>query len=224
MADIELPADINTTNYFRMDKTLVKKKKWAALPLASKMIYPVIGIHTNEEGTAFPSQEKIAELAGCTPKTVREGIDGLDGFPGFRMESYITAKGKRAYRYKITPPQYDKSIFIYRAFFDSGRWGLLHHTSHAVYPALLTFSFFDHDKYVEITDTEISTSEFYTDGYFENREFDFAEPDIDVLAEYAGVSRTSAYQAMGELVEHGFLAEPEEDLWLVLRPKYHLPF
>ncbi len=66
--------EINYINFFRFNKALVTQKLWANLPKASKSVYPVILVHCNAKGMAFPGQKTIAILSGRTEKTVREGI------------------------------------------------------------------------------------------------------------------------------------------------------
>jgi hypothetical protein len=93
-----------TNTFFRFAKNLVREKFWANLPPSSKAIYPVIGVHCDAEGLAYPSQNTIAILSGRTANTVREGIKGLEFFPGFKAKPYVTSTGQRAYRYHIQPP------------------------------------------------------------------------------------------------------------------------
>jgi hypothetical protein len=81
--------EINYTNFFKFDKELVRSGKWANLRKASKSVYPVILVHCNARGTAFPGQETIAILSGRTEKTVREGIKGLEGFHDFKAYNVI---------------------------------------------------------------------------------------------------------------------------------------
>ena len=76
---------INRGLFFRFDKKWVEHMNWAALPKPSKGILPVIASHCNETGESFPSEETIAGLSGWTEKKVREGIQGLVGFPGFQF-------------------------------------------------------------------------------------------------------------------------------------------
>ena len=53
------------------------------------------------QGEAFPSEQTIAILSGLTDKVVREGIRGLDGFPGFSFEQYVTRRGRRSNKFQL---------------------------------------------------------------------------------------------------------------------------
>jgi hypothetical protein len=207
-----------------MNRYLIMEKHWSNLPSASKAIYPVIGIHCDSKGIAFPSQETIGVIAGCTAKTVREGVKGLYGFPGLHVGHVITRKGKRSNRYNIKPALTEKgeTVWMYRAFFDGGHWRLISSKSKAIYPVVLAFSFFDLELYWDLIGTDegpIENSEFFSDGHYEHRDFDIAEPEVDVLAEYAGVSKRSATEALEELEGKGFIAREDRYLKVYRLPK-----
>ncbi len=206
------PDKVNYTNFFRMNRFLIMEKHWSNLPSASKSIYPVIGVHCDKNGVAFPSQETIGAIAGCTAKTVREGVKGLYGFPGLHVDHIVTRRGKRSNRYNIKPASTEKAkaVWLYRAFFDGGNWRLLSSKAKAVYPVVLAFSVFYLDLYWELKGTDeesLDFNEFFTDGHYEQRDFDIAEPEVDVLAEYAGVSKRSTVEALEELEDKGFIAK-----------------
>lgn len=221
----QFPKHINTKNFFRMDRELIASGAWARLPLASKTIYPTIAVHADSKGRAFPSQETISTLSGCTPKTVREGLKGLLGFPGFNINHWVTRRGKRANKYIVKPAPQLKgaSIRIYKAFFEGGNWSQMVGAAHALYPVLLAFSYFDFEVYASIMDDsdeewDYSTeqSDFFTEGAYEKRKFDLAEPEIDVLAEYAGISVKSVYTALQVLKGNLFIGEAN-GYWMVFR-------
>jgi hypothetical protein len=221
----QFPEKINFDNFFRMDKHLVMSKHWGKLPLASKSIYPVIAIHANSKGVAFPSQETIGRIAGCTPKTVREGLAGLIGFPGFHLDYWTTSRGKRACKYLVKPAPNLKgeSMRVYKSFFEGGNWSQSSSVAHAVYPVLLAFSYFDFSIYQMLLEDEdpavfesVDHNEFFTEGHFEQRQFDIADPEIDVLAEYAGISRRSVYAAFESLEADDFI-QKASDYWKVFR-------
>jgi len=201
------PEKTNFSNFFRMDKKLIMNRSWAKLPLASKAILPAIGVFSDIKGLSFPSQKKIAAIVGCTEKTVREGLDGLMGFPGFRIENYITNRGRRAKRYWITSPPIKKGadIRFYRSFFDSGNWSQLSSVGKALYPVILTFSYFDLDCYREITQDERQEAEFFRDGGYEERLCDFVTQKYDVLAGLAGISLRSVFSGIESLEEYSFI-------------------
>lgn len=236
----------NLVNHFLFDKALIKGKRWANMPFAAKSIFPVIAVHRGENGAAFPAQTTIAIMAGVDPKTVRKGLDALDDTPGFSRTSKINARGHRFYTYKIRngSPEKGRSFAFFRAVIDGGNWHLCSDSARAVYPVMMAFSYFDLDEYTAVTEIEehqdLTISEmnqFITDGDFAQRRFDFCSADLDVLAEYAGITERSVRSALESLEKH-FLVEriasvyedddeDSEDLtvWKVYRipPRYYKP-
>ena len=98
---------INYQQFFRFDKKLVENMNWALLPKSSKAVFPVIACHCNDKGESFPSERTIAIMSGRTDKTVRDGIKGLETFPGFKFTFYVTSRGRRAKRFYINQPSTD---------------------------------------------------------------------------------------------------------------------
>ncbi len=195
---------------------LILTKRWANLPSASKSIYPVIGVHCNKSGLAFPSEETIAVLSGRTPKTVREGIDGLKGSPvGFKVERYVTGRGHRANKYYLTLPPKEKgrTVFFFKAVIEGGNWLHLSSTAQALYPVMKSFVFWDF--WEEETEEEDSLE------IFANRDHDLSSPDQDVMCEYAGISHRSLYDALESLEEHSLIEKTDpyegQDTWKVFR-------
>jgi len=200
---------LNCGNFFRFDKMIIRKKIWAKLPTASKTIYPVIGVHCNAEGVAFPSELTIAKLSGCTEKTVREGIKGLMGLRGFHKERYITYRGQRAIKYRLNPLPVEKgrAFFFHKVIIEGGNWSQLTPTARALYPVLRLFSFHDYYEYLIREDLDPS----YNDNMdlYKERKYDFLIADIDVIAEHAGISIRSIPPAMKALQENYLLEETE---------------
>ena len=54
------------------------------------------------------------------------------------------------------------------------------------------------------------------EDYFKERDFDLAEPDDDILSEYAGVCLKTARKALRELEKRGFI-KWHESYWLIFR-------
>lgn len=205
--------NLNNNNYFRFDKALVREKKWARLPLASKSIFPVIGVHCNAHGKAWPSQETIGSLAGCTAKTVREGINGLKGLPGFKIDRYVTSRGHKGIKYYITLPPMDEKgrcFSFNKNIIEGGNWRQSKQSAQALYPVMRTFSFWDYEYCIDeedIDDTDFSYE-------YKTRKFDLVNADIDLLADYSGIGLSTAYEAI-KVLEDNFLIEetiPHEDL------------
>jgi hypothetical protein len=216
--------DIDDTRYFRFDKKVIEDKNWALLPLASKSIYPVIGYHRNRQnGESFPSQQTMAILSGRDFKTVRKGQKGLGEFPGIKADAYISRRGKRGTKYFWTEPPHEKGrIFQFHDYIiDSGIWSQLTETAQALYPVMRYYCYLNWEDYVDIfptyyekefrkpfkdedftiqhdgiEDFEVGTN---FDAFFPSRYYEFCEADKDVLAEYAGISKNSLYNALRNL-------------------------
>lgn len=179
---------------------------WAKLSKASKAVLPVIACHCNERGDAFPGEEVLAALSGRTAKTVRQGIRGLDGFPGFDWEYYRTKRGKRGKRFRITPPperEVGRVFFFRRCIFDGGIWSELTPAAQALYPVLRFFGYYD--PYEDADLDELSDLQ----NQYANRKWELCSAKIDLLSEYAGIQRTTAYDAMANL-QRNFLLEPHK--------------
>jgi len=204
-------------NFFRFDKNLVRMKRWAKLPKASKAIFPVIGVHCDKKGWAFPSELTIAILAGVCVKTVREGIKGLRRSGFLTVDTYVSARGHRANKYFIKPlPQYEgASFFFYKAVVSGGNWLHLTRSAQALYPVLKAYAFYDYLACIH----EMQLRSDHVGVSYEEREFDFVNADLGVMAEYAGISLKSVEKALESLEEHGLIEEasPIDDLltWMI---------
>ncbi len=229
--------DINYVNFFRFDKELVGSKKWANLPKASKSVYPVIVVHCNKKGAAFPSQETIAILAGKTEKTVREGLKGLQGFPGFNSYKKLNGRGRPTLRYKIdvTPDERGRSFALYKCLFESGYWSRLSSNAHSLYIVMRTFAFFDGELYCELEgldedlDCAYIVEGLIKNGVYQHRTYDFVYTAKGTLAKYAGINSSGGlYSALDKLKENHLIIEigPFEgyDTWKILRiPPIYFP-
>lgn len=182
---------------------------WARISPAAKAVLPVIACHCNERGEAFPGEEVIAALSGLTAKSVRDsGIKkGLDGFPGFSWEYYLTRRGKRGKRFMIEfPPKGEQgqAFFFYRGIIDGGIWCGLKPTAQAIYPVLRHFARYD----IEEDESSEDPSEFLDD--YKKRRWELCSSEIGQLAKHAGIDRRSVAEAMANLKKN-FLLEPQVD-------------
>ena len=198
--------NLNHDVFFRFDKKWIENMNWALLPKTSKAILPVIGIHCDPKGHSFPSERTIAILAGISDKSVREGIQGLLGFPGFEVSRYISSRGRRAKKYHLTlPPEREKnrSFFFHRVIVDGGNWSELKLVSQALYCAMRYFAYFDQDIYCDETeDTDLDDF----NELYKNRKWELCSAEKNILAKYAGLSRPSVDEALKDL-EKKFLIE-----------------
>lgn len=212
--------NLNNKIFFKFDKKLIEDKIWASLPKSAKSVFPVIGVHCDERGIAFPSEETIAILSGHTSKTVRDGIKALEDMPGFEVNFYITKRGRRAKSYKISlPPVGEKGRIIpfHKDIVIGGNWLFLNPSAKALYLTMRRFSFFDMEEY--LSEEDLDSQDFYE--IFPNRKYECCEAERDILAEHAGITIRTMRNALTSLVDN-HLIEPavfSRHAWKVfLRP------
>jgi hypothetical protein len=191
--------DFNGDQHFWFDKKLIENMNWAMLPKSSKAIFPVIACHCNSKGVSFPGERTIAIMAGRTDKVVREGIQGLVGFPGFKMARYTTKQGRRAKRFhlKIPPIQKGRSFPFHKQIIEGGNWSQLKPSAAALYPVMRYYGYYDEP------DEDVA----FDGDPFADRKHDFCEAETSLMAKYAGITRNSIHQALDNLQDH-FLIEP----------------
>ena len=203
--------ECNQDQFFWWKKDLIENMNWALLPKSSRAIFPVIACHANEKGVAFPGEQTIAILSGISNKIVREGIRGLEKFPGFKWDYYLSKRGKRAKKFKIKLPlnvNRGSAFPFYKFILEAGIWRKLKSSAKALYPVMRYFGFFDINLYAELEDSEICEAEF--EEMYPTRKYDFCDADFAIMAEYAGLHRNSLQAALKDL-EDNFLIEPLSD-------------
>jgi hypothetical protein len=217
--------------YFRFDKRNVMNYKWGDLPTSSKSILPVIGVHCNEAGIAWPSQETIGIKSGRTPKTVRDGIKGLESrkYQGFNIVGrQPTSRGQWQKIYEIDLPptnEQGRSFTFYKQVVDGGNWSMLSGVSHALYVAMRAFGYFEPEEYWSLAGDVLHVGDLYdyeTRDLFRDRVFDICAADYEVLMECAGISENSFYKALDELTNHYLIEQAPWDssAWKVwLKPR-----
>ena len=176
---------------FKWDNNLIKKKRWAVLSSASKAIFPVIAVHKDKRGECWPSQQKIAELSGCTEKTVREGLKVLEeeGFSGIKIFKF-KKDGMRwpgNHYYLDFPRVGQKDYFpFHKSLITSMKWSQLKPSAKALYPVMRCFG--------------------YNDSYGRNyRPHDYCDRKKSYLAEFAGINRKSIPIALESLLAVGLI-------------------
>jgi len=190
---LKIQKNQNNKLFFRWDKDLIKNRQWASLPLASKSVFPVIAVHQNAKGECWPTQQTIADLAGYSEKTVREGLKGLQekGFSGIELIKYKkTGMLWAGTYYKINPlPLGKKGYFpFHKDLVSSKKWSQLKSTAKALYPVMRCFG--------------------YNEGFGRNyKPHDYCDSDKKYLAEFTGIDRRSIATAL-ESLESSDLIEP----------------
>jgi len=220
--------NINYTNFFRFDKSLVIDKSWSKMPPAAKSIYPVIAVHCNKEGLSFPSQLTIAILSGTVTKTVRTGIEFLKKFPGIKIFRTLS-RGHVMYRYQIniTPFKRGSAFALYKCIFEGGHWMQLSSSAHALYVVMRALSFFDSEEYCEIEDLEYGydMQALIAEGEFQKRKYDFVDAETKTLAEYAGICPVTTNNALKQLEESSLIQKTPSirgyETWKIFRTPEH---
>ena len=193
--------DLRSNLFMKIPRSYIESGAWKNLSRASKAIYPVIYKHTNSKGSAFPSELTIAILAGVTEKTVREGLGGLDSFPGFKRSKYITPRGRFAYRYQLESCKKSVKIFsISHAFFNGGNWSRLSPAAKAIYLVLKHFGWWD----AEIINHSLSSDEVFGSQY-SDREYDLITSGRQAVSELSGISYRSIESAYQSLEDNYFI-------------------
>lgn len=209
--------DLAYKSFFWFEKQLIRDLNWAALPKASKAIYPVIRSHCNKDGAAWPGEETISVLCGRTEKIVRSGILGLENFPGIRVESYMTKRGRRSKKFSCRTPAYEKGKLFpfHKDIILGGNWSELKPTAQALYPVMRYFGYAD---FYEYADDELTNIEFDENRNWENfrdREYDFCEAEPRTLCEYANIAARSYREAIADLEKHELLKINEDGKFMV---------
>ena len=217
--------DLRENLFIKIPKGYFEEGCWGKLPRASQAIYPVIRKHANAQGSCFPSELTISKFAGVTEKTVRKGLKGLDGFPGFKQEKYITSRGRTGYRYMFEPvAKEEKAISISHAFFNGGNWSRLTPCAKAIYPVLKCFWWWGYHIYSEDEEIDLENEEFVSpENPFLLRKYDFTYPDKENVAQLAGInirSINNAYQSLSDedFIEYHGIIEDRETWRLFINP------
>lgn len=203
------PDQVNWTAHFLFDKKMITELVWANLPSAAKSVFPVIGVHRNDRGYAYPTKKTIAILCGRTEKTVGEGIHGLQQFLAPLEFSYhITEKGRRAKKYHLeTPPPGDDVFPFYRCLMEKGLWQHLSPSAQALYPVMRCFGFFDQKSYKRYQpDDQTPFPEIAM-----TRDYDYCLLAMGQLAELSGISRQTVKPALQSLISCDLIQVQDKD-------------
>jgi len=207
--------DLKRNQFFWFEKHLFSNMNWAKIPKASKAIYPVIRSYCNRNGESFPGEETTSALCGRIEKIVRSGVKGLEGFPGIRLETYTSKRGRSTKKFTCKIPRYEKGkVFpFHRDILLGGNWAQLKPTAQALYPVMRFFGYNDYYEYwgalEEEKGEEVDLELHWEDYKF--REFDFCEAEQGKLCEYAGIAPRSYWQAINNLIEHCLIQRIEEE-------------
>lgn len=213
------PDEPKTKIFFKCDKNIVFGGKWAALTGATKSVYVPIAVHTNRQGSCFPSERTLAIQTGRTRKTIRLGIK--KGWPLFSFKRYKTRNGNRGKSYKLNLCPEDRRYFpIYKWVVEGGYWSKLTPGAHALYPVMMALSYLDSDLYSGLEDLDYgcNTQKMIDEGEFKIRKYDFFDKGLIKMASYAGISRNTAKTARDQLEQLGLIEWIEDfNVWKIFR-------
>lgn len=176
-----------------------------------------LSCHCYEKGKAYPSEQTIAILAGVSDKVVREGIKGLEEFPGFGWDYYLTKREKRGKKFSVNLPStnYKGSAFpFYKFILEAGIWRKIRPSAKAIYPVMRYFGYFDIDEYAALEGPETEEGDY--DEVYPVREFDYCVSERSVLVEHAGIHRNSLHTALQDLQANFLLESIDYSRWKVL--------
>lgn len=137
--------------HYRLPLRLISSGDWARINLAGRVILPVIGVHADEDGIAFPGMLLISKLSGCKdPRTVRSGINSL-----IKAGLLYKKKNKRRHNvYHILGNAFWKgkrSYFpIYKKIIKRGYWANLSHSEISVLAVMGVKATIDNPKAKDI--------------------------------------------------------------------------
>jgi len=123
--------------FWRFDKKIITDLTWAGLSASAKAALPVIMRHSNKDGRAIPSQERIAEMAGVDLKSVVRGVKELQDWGPMKVETRWTKKMTRHNTYILKPGPLNRSARLFPHLFDAGIWAGLPPSSKAIFLVLL---------------------------------------------------------------------------------------
>lgn len=115
----------------------------------------------------------------------------------------MTRRGRRSKKFTISTPPKEKgrSFPFYKTVVEGGNWLHLTPSAQALYPVMRYFGYFDLQLFEMDEEAEEYVSSDF-DEFYPNRTWDFCEAELSILAEYAGVTRRSAFSALENLEQH----------------------
>lgn len=205
---------IDCRGFFMFDKKLITDGRYATWTPSAKAVYPVLRSFGNDKGEAFPEELTLAVLSGKTDKTVRDGLGHLAEDGVIKITHFTTKRGHRANRYKfeLPPVEQGRSFPFRRCVFEGGNWLRLSPTGQALYPVMRCYGGYTYNEHFEDVEPEedpvTNPAEF--PSIYAARDFDFCSADLHVLAESAGIHRTSLSAGIKSLQDN-FLVEYADD-------------
>lgn len=178
---------------------------WSGLGRSAQALLPVILRHTDEKGVAFPSEGRLAAMAGLTRKTVRSAAKELEGYQLLSIFKRVSRAGRRLNSYHITKLCSD-GIQLPSIFIDSGLWSEL---TPAAKSLSIAFRLFGQPR----PDLDPEFGEWLKgedwEAYLNGRDADYCNAEPSVLRNFAGIGPRVWGSAIQSLQKHYFI-EPDE--------------
>lgn len=180
--------------------------RWAKLGLSEVAVLMVVLRHVDAIGVAFPSEERIAALAGLTRKTVRKATRGLENEGFLQSKKHITAAGNYRKKYYSGLLKSEGERFrIHHKLFDCGLWRRMSPAAKKLYPVIRFFGkpcpsvdpFFESSYGKDMCPYDVP-KEIWAE-YLPWRKCDEFLGQRKVLGEFAGLSRRAVYTAIENL-------------------------
>jgi len=187
---------------------------WATLSKSAQAVLPVLIRHADEAGIAFPSESRLAAMAGLTRKTARAAVRELVSANLVEASPKVSRTGRRTTLYKVRLGGAD-GITLPSLHIDGGNWCCLTPAAKALSMAFRYFAKprpdLDPQEGAWINDTiELA-------DYVRDRDFDYCNAEPSILREFAGIGPRS-YGAAIDSLRKGYFIEPDEarpDYWRV---------
>ena len=199
---------------------------WSRLTQSAQAVLFVIASHVGDNGMAFPSEERIAGLAGLTRKTVRRALVELEVNQVLKIHHYTARSGRRAKKFEWLLTRNGQLMRFYHRVLDQGVWNKFSPSAKSLYLAFRFFGRarpdldpnFDADQYdygtfLSANAEEGAGEEWYE--YLRERNYDFCNAEPRVLCDYAGIVRRGFNEAVASLEEIKAVVPFDNEYWQV---------
>ena len=201
---------------FRVSALEGKLAGWSDAQLS---LLIVLATHTNESGVAWPSQGRLATLAGISKATVGSAIDSLS------KAGWLTVKqGGRGRRYHVSLGDEMDSVAIRQVVVFSGLWAACTPTARKLFVVLLALSRpGDGQEGAHISNWQAAVENGRGEDGIRHVLAENLEPAR--LARLTGAADRTYREAMVRLLELGLVVEyeDEDNLMILNNPGYHMP-
>jgi hypothetical protein len=214
--------------FFKFSNSIIDSGTWASLKRPAKSSLLVITAHADAIGKSFPSQERIAKLAGITAKQVRVGTEDLrekmrDTFHARQVWNQST--GRNHWEYHLAKPKVNWFPLV-SYWMKDGTLSNLESAAHALYPVMRrtgNLHFSEAVKHLTGQDAALfrlgCSVEADFAEWFPSRPFDLCRAEVEWLMLQSGIKDAKTLRkGLRSLEDHGLIREVSTDTgrgWLV---------